>query len=448
MAHRGVRRSTGGDTRIAPARIRTTGWAALVALQLLLPAVATSQLPVATPSFHGLGGSGMAVLRGAGAVAGNPAALALPSNPRWSLALPSASLLVGLEPVTGADLRRWGGRRLPEAERERWLDRIADEGEQRGRAGGELTGLAFTTGFVGFQAGTVATAGTLLNPDAAELLLFGNAGRTGTPGDFELAGSSLDLAVYSTAAAVVALPMPFRLGGERDQAAALAVTVKYTEGNVLILGRDAGSILEGDPVAVDLRFPVVQSDTTGRNLRNGAGFGVDLGAAWEGGPWMVALHLENLFHTFAWDAEKLVYRAGEALFNGGETSSDFDPIPFQQAPPGFRALVEELRFRPQLGVGMAWRRDPSTLLTAAWRERLGGGIRTGPARVVSVGVEHTGSPSFPLRAGAALITDGWQLSGGAGVRIGGAELQGSGVLQRGRVGPATQVALGLVFTGR
>lgn len=443
MTLREVRRSRSGGAWIGSA-----GSVALVALQVLLPRVAAAQLPVATPSFHGLGESGMAILRGAGAVAGNPAALALPSNPVWSLAFPSASLLVGMEPVTGADLRRWGGRRLPEAERERWLDRIASEGEQRGRVGGDLTGLAFTTGFVGFQAGTVAIGAALLNPDAAELLLFGNAGRTGVPGDFDLAGSSMDLAVYSTAATAVALPVPLRMGGEREQAATLAVTVKYTEGNVLFLGRDAGSILEGDPVAVDLRFPVVQSDTTGRNLRNGAGFGMDLGAAWEGGPWMVALHLENLFHTFAWDAEKLVYRPGEALFNGGETSSDFDPIPFREAPPGFRALVEELRFRPQLGMGMAWRRDASTLITAAWRERFGGGIRTGPARVVSVGVEHTGSPSVPLRAGAALITEGWQLSGGAGVRIGGAELQGSGVLQRGRVGPATRVALGLIFTGR
>lgn len=443
MAHRGVCRHPGRGVGTPPG-----GWAALLLLYLLLPGTAASQLPVATPSFHGSGESSSALLRGAGALAGNPAALALPSNPRWSLAFPTASLLVGLEPVTGADLRRWGGQRLPESERGRWLDRITAAGEQRGRAGGELTGLAFTTAFLGFQAGTTATGATFLTPDAAELLLFGNAGRTGVPGDFDLGGSSLDLALYSTASAVVAVPLPLRLGESRNQAAALGLALKYTEGNVLILGRDAGSVLRGDPVAVDLRFPVIQSDTTGRNLRNGGGFGVDLGAAWEGGPWMAALHIENVVHTFAWDTDRLVYRPGEALFSGGETSSDFDPIPLDQAPPGFRALVEELRFRPRLGVGIAWRGEPRTVITAQWRERVGGGIRTGPDRVVSAGVEHTGHPIVPLRAGAALITGGWQLSGGVGVRIGGAEFQGSAVVQRGSIGPATRAALGLVFTGR
>lgn len=412
---------------------------------LLVPGAVAGQLPVASPGWQASGGSATATLRGAGAPGGNPAALGLPTNPSWSLILPSGALQVGLEPVTGRDLSRWGGRRLPETEREEWLERITSSGGERGVLRGEFTAMSHTRGRWGIQAGTMAVGSASLNPDAAELLLFGNAGRTGEPGDFDLAGSELDLGVYSTVALSAGLPVDFRIGDRRSQAAAVGVTVKYTEGNVLLVGRDAGSILRSEPVEVDLRFPVVQADTMGHRFRNGGGWGVDVGGAWEGGPWSLALVLENLFHSFAWDPGQLVYRAGEALFQGSGSHSDFDAVPLDEAPPGFRALVEELRFRPVVTAALAWERDPTTTLTAAWRERQGGGIATGPRRTVAAGVEHRGVDHLPLRAGVARITGGWEFSAGAGLTWRSAELQAAASLQRGATGPATRIAVGLVF---
>lgn len=405
------------------------------------------QLPPASPATAGTAGSSMAGARGAAALGINPAALALPSGPGWSLVLPSGSLLTGLDPVTGGDLGR-SGEAVSREERLEWLELISSAGMQRGQVGAELTAVAFSTGPVGIQVSTVAMGLTRLEPDAAELLLFGNAGLTGAAGDFELAGSSLDLGVYTTAAAALALPLDLRLGKWEDQALGVAATLKYTEGNLLMLGRDGGSVLRGTPVEVDLRFPVIQSDSTLEPGRNGGGVGLDVGMAWEGGPWSAGVLLENVFHTFRWDHTALFYRPGEALFDAGDTTSDFDPRPLADGPAGLRALVEELRFRPRLGVGIAHGRGSSTLLTASLRQQFGEGIVLGPRREVAVGIEHAPSPSLPLRAGVAMVTDGWRGAVGGGLRLGLVELQAAGMLQRGDSGSATLLTFGIQVAGR
>ena len=427
-------------------RLRTLPLAAL--LLASAPLALQGQLPAASPATAGMAGSSMAATRGAAALGINPAALALPSGPGWSLILPSASVLTGLDPVTGADLGSRSGETLSREERVEWLERIASAGRQRGQAGAELTAMSLAMGPLGFQVSTVAAGLTRLDPDAAELLLFGNAGLTGGAGDFQLAGSSLDLGVYTTVAATLALPVALPPGRWGTQALGLAATFKYTEGNVLLVGRDGGSVLRGMPVEVELRFPVIQSDSTLAPGRNGGGVGLDLGVSWEGGPWSAGLMVENLFHTFQWELEGLIYRPGEALFDAGDTTSDFDPRPLVEGPPGLGALVEELRFRPRLGVGVAHGEGTATVLTASIQQQFGQGIHLAPRSVVGVGVQHSPTPILPLRAGVARVTDGWRGSVGGGLKLGTVELQGAAMLQRGSAGSATQVSVGLQVGGR
>lgn len=406
-----------------------------------------AQLPVASPSFRGTAASSAASLRGAGGLAANPAALALPTSPRWSLVLPSGSLLTALDPVTGRDLGRWGGKRVPEAERERWLQRITSAGGERGAAGGEGTVLALSRGRWGIQLGSMATGSTRLSPDAAELLLFGNAGRSGTPGDFQLAGSRLDLGVYTSVALTRAIPLRLPGSWGIPGATALGASLKLTGGTFLLLGRDAGSVLRGEPNRLELRFPLVESAPGGGPASGGWGMGLDLGAAWESGPWAGSLRLENLFHTFGWDPERLRYRPGEALFQGGETDSDFDPVPLREGPPGFRELVDELRFRPALEVGAARSIGRLTRVSASWREAAGGGISTGARRRVAMGVEHEARPWLPLGIGIAVDPGGWWGTAGVGLVRGGAGLHLTGGLRRGDDGPATRLGVGIRMTG-
>jgi len=406
-----------------------------------------AQLPGNSPSAPAMAGGSMAAARGVAALGLNPGALALPSGPRWSLTFPSASLLSGLDPILGSDLSARGGETLSFDERREWLTRITGAGGQRGLMTAEVTALAFTTGSVGVQVGSVATGGTWLSPDAAELLLFGNSGLTGEPGDFELAGSSVDGGVYTTAAGTIAIPLS-PVWGERYRTLGVAATFKYTEGNVLLLGRDAGSEFFGDPVAVDLRFPMIQSDTSLSPVRNGGGVGMDLGIAWEGESWAAGITLENLFHTFRWNQESLIYRPGEALFDAGGSASDFEPRPLVDGPPGLRRLVEELRFHPRLGLGVAHGSGTRTVVAVEMRHRFGDGIALGPRRHLGLGVEHHPSPRLPLRAGVALVTDGWRGSVGTGLRMGAVEFQAAALRQRGEAGAATLLALGITAAGR
>jgi hypothetical protein len=422
----------------------------LLLLALTAPGVAeplVAQLPGPSASAPGMAGSSMASARGVAALGLNPAALALPSSPGWSLSFPSASFLSGLDPIRGTDLSGNGGKTLSFEERRDWLERITRAGGQRGVLMAEVTALALTTGPVGVQVGSVATGSTRLSPDAAELLLFGNAGLTGEPGDFQLAGSSLDGSVYTTAAGTVALPFSPLVRGRR-QVVGVSATLKYTEGNVLLLGRDAGSELRGEPVAVALRFPMIQSDTSLAPVRNGGGLGMDLGLAWEGGSWSAGLTVENVFHTFRWDQEALIYRPGEALFDAAGNTSDFEPRPLVEGPPGLQDLVEELRFHPGLGVGVAHGSATGTVVALELRHRFGDGIALGPRQQLGLGVEHHPWSFLPLRTGVALVTDGWRGSMGAGLRMGAVEIQASALLQRGEVGSATLLAFGITAAGR
>jgi len=436
-----------------PAR-QAPGWRCRGYTLLLLAAAGSgasqplvAQLPGASVSAPGMAGASMASARGAAALGLNPGALALPSSPGWSLTFPAASVLTGFDPIRGADLSARRGETLSSDERRKWLSRITQAGRQRGLAIAEVTALAFTTGPVGVQVGSVGSAGTRLSPDAAELLLFGNAGFTGEPGNLELAGSSIDGSLYTTAAGTIALPFSPTVRGRR-QTLGVAVTLTYTEGNVLLLGRDAGSEFSGDPVAVDLRFPVIQSDTSLTPVRNGGGLGLDLGLAWESGTWAAGITVENVFNTFRWDQESLLYRPGEALFDAAGSVSDFEPRPLVDGPPGLRQLVDGLRFHPRVGVGVAHGSGTKTVIALEMRHRLGDGITLGPRQHLGLGIEHLPSPRIPLRAGVAVVTDGLRGSMGGGLRIGAVEIQVAGQLQRGEVGSATLLAFGITAAGR
>jgi hypothetical protein len=425
---RGVRRSG----------VRAAGVRLPVACVLLgcagLPAVVHAQLPPPGARWTALAGSSMAMERGAGALAVHPGALGLGPGSALSLILPAASGSTGLDPITGRDLGRWSGRDVPVAERERWLARIEAEGAQRGRASAAVTPVALVHGRWGVQLSSAGVAQTRLPPDAAELLLFGNR-RSPT---YELAGASLDVAAFTTLA--VGAGHPVRLSAGKGSLA-VGGTLKYTEGSTLLVGRDAGSLVRGGEGSIDLRFPVVQSQ--GRH--GGWGVGADVGVAWEGGAWSAGALVEHAFHTFAWDAQRLIWRAGEALLDGSGSVNDFAPRPLSTAAPGLLALAETPRFRPRLGLGLAWNPKPGTALTAGWKGPLtAGGIDLGPRRQLGVGVEHETAPGR-LRAGAGWGSDGWVVAGGVAIEAGRFELGVSGQLRRGEAGPESRLAFALEF---
>jgi len=407
----------------------------------------SAQLSSASAASLGTGDNYTALARGFASVGLNPAGLGMPGTPGFSLALLPLSGAQTLSPISLGDISRFSGKILSTSTKNDWLEKITASGEQTGGADGDLTLLAFNAGPVGIQASTLLRARTALNEDAAELLLFGNAGRTGTAQDLELAGSRVHALAVSTVGIGFGIPvlLDTRFGG--DETFALGATLKYSVGNALLLARDNGSALTSDPLEISLAFPMIQSDTSDLDPNHGSGVGLDLGVAWERGPWAVGAALLNVFHTFQWDLDGMFFRPGEAVFDGGDGESDFDQVyPAGQAPQALRDAVGEITFKPQLSVGLAYEAAADLTLTGDFRKRFGDGIQVGPELHAGLGLEYSGLEFLPIRLGAAKITDGFQLGGGLSLVMGPVNLSWAGGLRRGDV-EGSMASFALSFGG-
>ena len=395
----------------------TRSFSLLLAAAAALPLAATAQVPQASAAALGLGGNVTAGARGFAAVANNPAGLAHPASPGFSLAIPAIEIRTGLGPIELSDLADWEGELIPTATKTEWLQRVVDAGGQSGALDVGVTAFALSVGAIGVQAGAIAGGETDLTPDAAEILLFGNAGRTGAPGDFDLTGSAVDAFALST----VAVSYGFRASPRLS----LGVTGTYVWGNGILVGRDMGSIVENDPLGVELAFPLITPDFEEGGFDRGTGVGLDVGALWDGPMLTLGATIRNLFHTFEWSVDELYYRPGEATFYQGESSSDFDEQPASAAPAEILELLEDRTIEPVFSVGALWR--PSSLLhvTADVRKRVSGGLEIGPELYVGAGAELRALSILPLRAHAAVVTGGVQVGGGATLVLGPVNLSGA-----------------------
>ena len=438
--------SGGSPSRLAaPA---ASGGAVLALLLGIAPSL-SGQLPSASAADLALGGQSVATARGFAAVASNPAGLAMPGTPASTLAALPLRVGSGIDPVTLFDVGEYDGRRIPHAVREAWLRSIEAEGEESGAAEARLTWVAASRGSLGVQISTSAVGHARLNPDAAELLLFGNAGRTGEPRAFILQGSSFDAFVLSTAAFAAAIPLDLAIGDAPDQAFAVGATLKLTVGNVLYMGRDVGTALSDDPLRVALRFPVIQTDTAGGRYENGTGVSMDLGFQWEaeGGRWGAGLAIRNLFDTFAWDLDALYYRAGTALFDQDRSDTDFVARPVREAPPALLEPVRDFGFGRALVLGVVHRPREGLDVTGELRARGGSGLEMEPRFQVGAGVELRTASGVPLRGHAAVVAGGVRLGGGATVPLGGLLLSGGFSWLTGSRDDAGMAMIALSFGG-
>jgi len=397
-------------------RLRTGALAcALAALGgVVAPAAATAQLPSASTAALGLADNYTAAARGYNAIAWNPANLALSGNPGASLAFFPLRAIAGLGPVNLGDLKSWGGKAVPIDVRNSWFERIQSSGHEQGDAGADLTIVALQVGPVGFQLSTTAHGTADLTPDAARLALFGNA-PSGQVGSFNLQNSKVNGAATSTAVLSFAHAFPAGPGAKLS----VGVAGKYTIGHVLAYGQDQGSSLTANPIVVNLDFPVISTDTSSL-FNNGSGVGLDMGAAYESGKLTVSGALQNVFNSFKWDESKLSYRPATAFFNGDSSSAgSFEVQPMSRAPASLVSAVTDLKYKPVVLLGGAYRVNPRFVLDADFHQRMGdGGMQFGPKTQLGAGAEYRVLSFLPLRGGIAYVTGGSQLAGGVGLDLG------------------------------
>jgi hypothetical protein len=318
---------------------------AVAALVASLPAAAAAQLPQASAAALGMGFNMTASARGSAAVANNPAGLGRESSPGLSLAIPSIAVESGLGPVELSDLAKWDTAVIPDPAKAEWFARITDSGGQAGAPQVRATPIALSIGPIGFQLSSMGAGDVSLAPDAAELLLYGNAGRTGTVEDFTLTGSEVDGFWLSTAAPSVGFHVASGLHVGR--------TGKYTIGNGLLVGRDVGSSV--DSLGVELDFPVLLPRTDDPAFDHDTGYGFDVGALWERPTFALGATVRNVVHTFEWKLDDLSYVPGQALFNQDSATSNVDEQPASAAPSSLLDIVAARRIEPILSVAAEWR---------------------------------------------------------------------------------------------
>lgn len=419
---------------------------ASVAATLLVGAVLveglSGQVANASARTLGMGGSTTATARYLEALSVNPAGLGMPGS-GFSLALVPVTVRSGLGPVTLADLADQGGQVVSPAVKEAWLQEIANAGVQSGSVGAEVTAFALTLGRVGFQLSTLAGGNMEIGPDIAEAVLYGNAGRSGQPTNLSLAGSTVDGFAVTTASFSAGIPISSENGSM-----ALGATLKYSLGHVMAVGRDQGGSVNSDPIRVNVNFPSVTFDDETSDGIIGSGFGLDLGFQMQRERLHLGAAIQNLFHSFAWDESKLVFRAGTATLQEGSNTTDFESRPYASAPAVLKTAVDDMKFNPVLAVGAAYDVQPDLTLSADVRNRFGDGMSLAPKLHAGVGAEYRGLGVLHLRGGGAVVTDGLQIGGGASLNLGPVSLSFAAAMQKGSKEDTSIGQFTLSFGGR
>ena len=393
--------------------------AALAAAAMLLGALpAAAQLTNASVNSLGLSGNDTATVRGFGAISVNPAGLAMPGS-EFSLALVPLRVAAAIGPVTPGDVKPFEGRLVPERTKESWLQRVLAADGQRGAVAIDVTEIALTFWNVGLQLSTLVAADVRLPPSVIEAVLFGNAGRTGAPSDVSLADVWVEGYAATSAGLSLALPLPV-LEESVGQLAA-GVTVKYTQGHAVAVGRSAGS-LSAETLQADLDSFLIHTRIEDADIADyvngGSGFGLDLGLMLSLDRLFVGAAVQNLFNTFAWDESLLTYRRVTAAFEDGSFSFDHGTQPYGEAPADAQELIAELTFKPALRLGAAYFLVDDFTISSDVHYRFGDGIAFEPQFHLGLGIEYRPIDFLHLRGGLAVVTGGVQFGSGVSFILG------------------------------
>lgn len=373
----------------------------------------SAQLANASARTLGLGGNATATASRLEAISVNPAGLGMPGA-GFSLAIAPATFRSALGPVSLKDVNDVAGQVISPSVKEAWLAEVLSANGETGSAGGEVTALAVTIGRFGFQLSTLASANVNLAPEVMEVLLYGNAGRTGAPANISLSGSSADAFAVSTVGASFGVPIKAAKGSM-----AVGATLKYSVGHGLAIGREKGGSLQSDPIKVNVNFPVVVSGGDDFNGANGgSGVGLDVGFQMQRDRLHLGAAVLNVVNTFVWDEAMLEFRPGTATLQQADNSTDFDAKPYASAPADMKAVVDDMKFDPALSLGAAYDVRPDFTLTGDMRTRFGDGLSLTPKTQVGAGAEYRGLRVLHLRGGLATVTGGFQFGGGASLVLG------------------------------
>lgn len=401
---------------------------------------AAAQLAHASATTLGLAGNATATARGLAAISVNPAGLGMPGS-GFTLTLVPVQVRPGLDPITMKDLKDFEGITVPTATKNDWLQRVVSQGTETGSFGMDVTEIGLAMGHIGFQVSTSAFAEMNMSPQIVELILFGNAGKTGSAGTFALSGSSLDAFAVTTAGLSLGIPLHTASGS-----AAIGGTLKYLVGHGLIVGRNSAGSFTADKITFD--FPMLMTNDDGYSpTSNGNGVGLDVGFQLKNGALGLGATLQNLVNTFKFDEARLNYRPVTGSIDANAQKTDVEKQDVAKAPASLRGVLDDMKFKPSVAVGVSYDVNRDFTVAGDIHNRFGDGLSTGPKLHIGGGAEFRGLKVLHLRAGLAKITDGVELGGGGSLVLGPLSFSVAGAKQSGDV-DAQLVQLGISFGGR
>jgi hypothetical protein len=376
---------------------------------------AAAQLPV-TPRSLGMAGANVAVARGQESLFQNPANLALPNNPHWSVAVPQFTVGATVAGLTLGDLNDLRGfDDFSEGRRQEILDAIPGDGTAAD-LDLRLPLASFSVRRAMFGVSYNLTGRHTAAKDLVDLVLNG----------YELGRPYPDRTIIAQTQGYRAAYFDFAGGyAHRVGPLSLGVSGHYLMGRGLVRSGlvDIDTIFT-PPGDVRVRYAGVKRE-------GGSGFGLDVGAAFQPTPQItLSASVANVVNTLEWkdeaeirfvDLDRDNYGNGDPDVIRQEYSATARPLSQADATVLAQARAaglvdgvdEGATLTPVLRVGAAWEARPGTTVAAAYQDRQELSRLTGPwYRSLSVGVQHK-IPVLTLRGGLATDMDaGTMLSGG------------------------------------
>jgi hypothetical protein len=398
------------------------GWAVST-----IPGTALAQLPNSSTRSVGMGEGYTASARGYEAIAWNPALLAMPGKPKFSVNIMQLGFRTGSNAFGLGDFNRYRGKILTSADKTDLLDRVqaTPEGLLAVNTSTGVTAFALTVGSFGLSASASGQAEGDVTSDAVELALFGNVTRRGPGQSYTAQGSGVSGWGTGTVALAYGLRLPMPIG-----ALAVGATLKVNRGIIALRGADLGTSLQSNPAFdATLGYHFLVSDLDSAGYNNGRGFGLDLGGAYQLRSGLkLGLVLENFLNTQSWTPDHLVYyrkifrlqQTGDQLVDA--TIADIDRAPYNANDPLEKALRDSMQTggtfpaRVRAGVNI----DLGLFTVAGGAViRARKALDFNAAQQVSAGVEMRAISLLPLRAGISSdLAGGFTFSGGMGLKLG------------------------------
>lgn len=384
----------------------------LLALLWCTSVPAAAQL-APTPRAAGFAGAYIALARGSEAADWNPANLALPGQPRWSVSFPNLALTGAANGPPLGELRALLRDDLSDAERQAFLDLVPETGlDFRGDI--QVPWIGASIGRFAFGISSTALVDVHAARELVDMYLEARQNGGLDPerlGDYQAANAAFRGVVLTSGVAAYghalrSLPVPASVG--------LGARV------VLAHGVQHGRIYDPAPDAEDVRITMLSMGGP-----TGYGVGLDVGAAARPMPGLtVGLAVENIVQAMIWRGG-LELRAGE--FTGAELSGmgpadfadRFEPHPYvPEIDPPEAAGLEETLFvgasRPRIVRFGAAYETGGTTLGATFSQTAGSGeFHAGWPRYLAAGAEQRLLGFWSLRGGIAS-----SLSGASAVSLG------------------------------